>query len=100
VRSIFYRKAGEKFLAEEIDVLQKKNQAEILGCEGIEWVAEPLAPTGTKFWYLIRQDKPELQSLMYPGSLNDTVLEIRTWDQAAVETNAIKQDQIDKLKGI
>jgi hypothetical protein len=40
-----------------------------------------------------------IKALLVAGNLNDTVLEIRTWDQAAVETGGIKQDQIDRLKG-
>src|SRR3984957_12506342 len=39
VKSITYRKiSGQPFSSEETDILQKKNQTEMLGCDGIDWV--------------------------------------------------------------
>ena len=102
VKSILYRKAsGEIFSSDEIDILQKKNQAELLGCEGIEWIPNPNAPTGAQIWSLTRQAKPELQTLLIDQGTPQKsayVLVIRTWDQIAVDQEAAKQDQLDKLK--
>jgi hypothetical protein len=65
VKSISYRKiSGKTFSTEETDILQKKNRAEILGCEGIEWIQNLNAQNGTQLWSLTRQEKPELQSVL------------------------------------
>jgi len=105
VKSISYRKiSGKTFSSEETDILQKKNQTEILGCEGIEWVQNPNAQNGTEVWSLTRQEKPELQSvLINQATMPDRpayVLVIRTWDQISVDQDAARQDQLDKLKAM
>jgi hypothetical protein len=104
VKSILYRKtSGETFSSDETDILQKKNQAELLGCEGIEWIQNPAAPTGVQIWSLTRQDKPELQTLLIDQGTSRKsayVLVVRTWDQIAVDREAAKQDQLDKLKNM
>jgi hypothetical protein len=41
-----------------------------------------------------------LQTILSNGDLNDQRLEIRTQDQIAVETNALRQDKLDQLKGL
>jgi hypothetical protein len=65
VKSISYRKiSGKTFSPEETDILQKKNQTEILGCEGIEWIQIPDVLNGTLIWTLARQQKYELQSVL------------------------------------
>ncbi len=56
VKSISYRKiSGKTFSPEETDILQKKNQVEILGCEGIEWIQSLNTAAGTQTWSLTRR---------------------------------------------
>jgi hypothetical protein len=103
LRSLTQCTSGEIFSSDEIDILHKKNQAELLGCEGIEWIPNPNAPTGAQIWSLTRQDKPELQTLLIDQGTPQKsayVLAIRTWDQISVDREAAKQDQLDKLKGL
>ena len=104
VKEIFYRKAfGKNFSPDEIDILQKKNQAELLGYEGIEWSSDSDSAATTRVWFLTRQDKPGLQSILTnQGTAEEPgfVLIIRTWDQIAVDKEAAKQDQLDKLKSL
>jgi hypothetical protein len=100
VKSVRYRKVGEKFTPEEIDILQHTNQKDLIGCEGLEWTQDLSAPKDRSVWYLVRNGSIELQAILVAGSLNDYILEIRTWDQASVETAAVKQDKLDKLKGL
>jgi hypothetical protein len=106
VRAIFYRKdLGEKFLSEEIDYLQQKNQAELIGASGYEWITSTEL-TSERFpvfyvQWLYRQSTPLLQSILVPGTDKErSFLEIRTWDQIAVDTEAAKQDKLQKLKGL
>ena len=92
---------GESFSVDETDILQKKNQAEILGSEGIEWTQD-FGPTA-QIWFLTRQEKPELQAVLLNQGTEKTpayVLVIRTWDQISVDKEAAKQDQLDKLKAL
>ena len=105
VKSICYRKiSGQTFSGEETDILQKKNQAEILGCEGIEWIENPNVQNGTQIWTLTRQGRSELQSVLINKAATSErpayVLVIRTWDQIAVDQDADKQDQLDKLRSL
>jgi hypothetical protein len=105
VKSISYRKiSGQTFSIEETDILQKKNQAEILGCEGIEWIQNPNAQNGAQVWSLTRQEKPELQSVLIDQAATHDksayVLVIRTWDQISVDQDAARQDQLDKLRNM
>ena len=105
VKSIAYRKiSGETFSAKETDILQKKNQAEVLGCEGIEWIQNPNAQNGTQVWTLTRQEKPELQSVLINKAATFErpayVLVIRTWDQISVDQDANTQDQLDKMRNL
>jgi hypothetical protein len=100
VKSIIYRKAGEKFSPDEIDILQKLNQKEILGCEGIKWTEQTDAADRMRVWVLDRDGDHQLQALLSNGSLNDQKFEIRTWDQSEVETKAIRLDKLDQLKGM
>jgi hypothetical protein len=105
VKSISYRKiSGETFSSEETDILQKKNQTEILGCEGIDWIPIPNLPNEIKAWSLTRHEKPELESVLMdkpptPGR-PAYVLMIRTWDQRAVDLDAARQDQLDKMRNL
>jgi hypothetical protein len=105
VKSISYRKiSGQTFSAEETDILQKKNQTEILGCEGIEWIPNLNVPNGAQVWSLTRQEKPELQSVLINKAATSErpayVLVIRTWDQIFVEQDAATQDQLDKMRNL
>jgi hypothetical protein len=105
VKSISYRKiSGQTFSAEETDILQKKNQTEILGCEGIEWIPNLNAPNGTQVWSLTRQEKHELQSVLINKAATSErpayVLVIRTWDQISVDQDAATQDQLDKMRNL
>jgi hypothetical protein len=100
VKSIIYRKAGEKFSLDEIDILQKLNQKEILGCEGIKWTEQTDPADSTRVWVLNRDGDHQLQALLSNGSLNDQKFEIRTWDQSEVETKAIRLDKLDQLQGM
>jgi hypothetical protein len=105
VKSISYRKiSGKTFSTEETDILQKKNQVEILGCEGIEWIQNLNAQNGTQVWSLSRQDKPELQSVLIDQASTPEkpayVLVIRTWDQISVDQDAARQDQLDKMRNL
>ena len=105
VKSISYRKiSGETFSSEETDILQKKNQTEILGCEGIEWIQNSNALNGTQIWTLTRQEKSELQSVLINKAGTSErpayVLVIRTWDQILVDQDAGKQDQLDKMRNL
>ena len=100
VKSIIYRKAGEKFSIDEIDILQKLNQKEILGCEGLKWIEETDPTANMRVWVLNRDGDPQLQALLSNGSLNDQKFEIRTWDQSEVETKAIRLDKLDQLQGM
>jgi hypothetical protein len=105
VKSISYRKiSGKTFSTEETDILQKKNQAEILGCEGIEWIQNLNAHTGVEIWSLTRQEKPELQSVLVNKAATPErpayVLVIRTWDQISVDQDAATQDQLDKMRNL
>jgi hypothetical protein len=105
VKSISYRKiSGQTFSAEETDILQKKNQTEILGCEGIEWIQNSNALNGTQIWTLTRQEKSELQSVLINKAGTSErpayVLVIRTWDQILVDQDAGKQDQLDKMRNL
>jgi hypothetical protein len=105
VKSISYEKiSGQTFSAEETDILQKKNQTEILGCEGIEWIQNPNAQSGTQIWSLTRQEKPELQSVLINKAIAPErptyILVIRTWDQISVDQDAATQDQLDKMRNL
>jgi hypothetical protein len=100
VKSVRYRKFGETFTPDEIDILQHNNQKELIGCDGLEWTQDFDVPKDRSVWYLTRNGKVELQAILVGGNLNDYILEIRTWDQASVETAAVKQDKLDKLKGL
>jgi hypothetical protein len=105
VKSISYRKiSGKTFSTEETDILQKKNQTEILGCEGIEWIRNLNAQSGTQVWSLSRQEKPELQSVLIDQAITPErpayVLVIRTWDQISVDQDAARQDQLDKMRNL
>jgi hypothetical protein len=105
VKSISYRKiSGKTFTPEEMDILQKKNQAEILGCEGIEWIQNLNAHNGAQVWSLSRQDKPELQSVLIDQAVTPErsayVLVIRTWDKILVDQDAARQDQLDKMRNL
>jgi len=105
VKSISYRKmSGQTFTAEETDILQKKNQTEILGCEGIEWIQNPNAQNATQIWSLTRQGKSELQSVLINQAATPErpsyVLVIRTWDQISVDQDAARQDQLDKMRNL
>jgi hypothetical protein len=106
VKSISYRHiSGKTFLPEETDALQKKNQAELLGCEGIEWVANPNNDTanGAQIWSLARQGTDQLQTVLINKATfekPDYVLVIRTWDQISVDREGAKQDQLDKLRNL
>lgn len=100
VKSIIYRKVGEKFSIDEIDILQKLNQKEILGCEGIKWIEETDTPSFVRVWDLTRDGDGQLQAMLTNGDLNDQRFEIRTWDQIQVETKAIRLDKLDQLKGM
>ena len=104
VKSIFYRKiSGKTFSPDEADILRKKNQAELLGCEGIEWIQNLNAPTGVEIWSLARQEKKELQAFVINQGTTENVayvLVIRTWDQIAVDQEAAKQDQLDKMRNL
>jgi hypothetical protein len=105
VKSISYRKiSGQTFSAEETDILQKKNQTEILGCEGIEWIQNSNALNGTQIWTLTRQDKSELQSVLINKAGTSErpayVLVIRTWDQISVDKDAGTQDKLDKMRNL
>jgi hypothetical protein len=105
VKSISYRKiSGKTFSAEETDILQKKNQTEILGCEGIEWIQNLNAQNAAQVWSLTRQGKPELQSVQVNQAATPErpayVLVIRTWDQIPVDQDAARQDQLDKMRNL
>jgi hypothetical protein len=105
VKSISYRKiSGKTFSTEETDILQKKNQAEILGCEGIEWIQNLNAHNGAEIWSLTRQEKPELQSVLINKAATPErpayVLVIRTWDQILVDQDSATQDQLDKMRNL
>jgi hypothetical protein len=105
VKSISYRKmSGKIFSTEETDILQKKNQTEILGCEGIEWIQNPNAHNGAQIWLLSRQEKPELQAVLVDQAATSEkpayVLVIRTWDQILVDQDATRQDQLDKMRNL
>jgi hypothetical protein len=105
VKSISYRKiSGKTFTTEETDILQKKNQTEILGCEGIEWVQNLNVPNGAQVWSLSRHENPELQSVLIDQAVTPEkpayVLMIRTWDQIAVDQDATRQDQLDKMRNL
>jgi hypothetical protein len=105
VKSISYRKmSGQTFTAEETDILQKKNQTEILGCEGIEWIQVPNVLNEALICTLARQDKYELQSvLVNKAAISERpayVLVIRTWDQISVDRDAATQDQLDKMRNL
>jgi hypothetical protein len=105
VKSISYRKiSGKTFSTEESDILQKKNQTEILGCEGIEWIQNLNTQNGTQVWSLSRQEKPELQSVLIDQATTPDrsayVLVIRTWDQISVDQDAARQDQLDKMRNL
>jgi hypothetical protein len=105
VKSISYRKiTGETFSSEETDILQKKNQTEILGCEGIDWIQNPNAQSGRQVWSLSRHDKPELQSVLMDKATTSErpayVLMIRTWDQILVDQDGARQDQLDKMRNM
>ena len=58
VKSIIYRKAGEKFGPDEIDILQKLNQKEILGYEGIKWTEQTDSVGSMRVWVLSRDGDP------------------------------------------
>ena len=99
VKSVIYQNTdGQVFSSSEIDILQKINQKEMLGCEGIEWEPVFNVPTGIQLWTLFRQGDGELQAILMGDS--DQKFEIRTWDQIAVEKKAIQLDKLDQLKGI
>ena len=105
VKSISYRKiSGQTFSSEETDILQKKNQAEILGCEGIEWIQNLNAQNGAQIWTLTRQEKSELQSVLVNKAATSErpayVLVIRTWDQISVDQGGDHQDQLDKMNNL
>jgi hypothetical protein len=105
VKSIAYRKiSGQTFTSEESDILQKKNQTEILGCDGIDWVQNFNVSSGTEVWSLARHDKGELQSvLVNKGTTAGKpayVLVIRTWDQILVDQDAAKQDRLDNMRNL
>jgi hypothetical protein len=105
VKSISYRKiSGKSFSPEETDILQKKNQTEILGCEGIEWIRNPNVQNRAQVWFLSRQEKPELQSVLIDQGATPEkpayVLVIRTWDQISVDQDAARQDQLDKMRNL
>ncbi len=100
VKSIIYRKVSEPFTYDEIDILQKLNQKEMLGCEGIEWTAELELPNGVKAWDLFRQGNGQLQSILSNVNINDQRFEIRTYDQIAVEMKAIQLDKLDQMQGM
>ena len=105
VKSISYRKiTGETFSTEETDILQKKNQTEILGCEGIDWVQVPNVPNGIQAWSLTRHEKLELESVLVDKAAAPErpayVLMIRTWDQISVDLDAGRQDQLDKMRNL
>jgi hypothetical protein len=105
VKSISYRKiSGQTFSSEETDILQKKNQAEILGCEGIEWIQNLNAQNGAQIWTLARQEKSELQSVLVNKAAASErpayVLVIRTWDQISVDQGGDHQDQLDKMNNL
>jgi hypothetical protein len=105
VKSISYRKiSGQTFSSEETDILQKKNQAEILGCEGIEWIQNLNAQNGAQIWTLARQEKSELQSVLVNKAAASErpayVLVIRTWDQISVDLGGDHQDQLDKMNNL
>ena len=57
-------------------------------------------PSNIKVWNLLRHSDGQLQTNLSNGDLNDQRLEIRTWDQIAVETKAIRLDKLDQLKGM
>jgi hypothetical protein len=100
VKSIIYRKSDEPFTSVEIDIIQKLNQKELLGCEGISWVDNTDVPNGVKVWDLVREGEEQLQTLLSNGDLNDQKLEIRTGDQIFVESKAIRLDKQDELTGM
>jgi hypothetical protein len=105
VKSISYRKiSGKTFSTEETDILQKKNQTEMLGCEGIEWIRNFNTQIGTEVWSLTRQERPELQSVQINQAATPErpayVLVIRTWDQISVDKDAATQDQLDKMRNL
>jgi len=105
VKSIAYRKiSGQTFTNEETDILQKKNQTEILGCEGIDWVQNVNDSNGTEVWSLARHDKGELQSVLVNKAATAErpafVLVIRTWDQILVDKDAATQDRLDNMRNL
>jgi hypothetical protein len=75
VKRILYRKDnGQPFSPDEVEVLQKKNQSELLGAEGIEWtprIEAHVLKTGAAVWIqsLSRQQHILLQCLT--GEVND-----------------------------
>jgi hypothetical protein len=105
VKSIAYRKiSGQAFSSEETDILQKKNQSEILGCEGIDWVRNFNVSSGIEVWSLARHDKGELQSVLVNKAATADrpayELVIRTWDQILVDRDASTQDRLDKMRNL
>jgi hypothetical protein len=104
-KSITYRKiSGQTFTNEETDILQKKNQTEMLGCDGIDWVQNVNDSNGTQVWSLLRHDKGELQSVLVnkatTGDRPAYILVIRTWDQISVDRDAATQDRLDNLRNL
>ena len=99
VKAIIYRKTGVTFSSDEVDILQQLNQKEMLGCEGIKWTVD-VDIDGLKVWSLHRDGNGQLQALLSDDKLNGQKFEIRTYDQINVETNAIRQDKLDQLKGM
>lgn len=99
VKSIIYREIASTFGSDEIDILQQLNQREMLGSEGIKWTLD-VDITGLKVWSLHRDGDGQLQALLTEDNVNGQKLEIRTYDQINVETNAIRQDKLDQLKGM
>jgi hypothetical protein len=105
VKSIAYRKiSGQTFTAEETDILQKKNQIEILGCEGLDWIQNLSDQNGTQVWSLSRHETPELQSVLINKAATSErpayVLVIRTWDQILVDKDAATQDRLDNMRNL
>jgi hypothetical protein len=105
VKSIAYRKiSGLTFTSEETDILQKKNQTEILGCDGIDWVQNFKAPAGTEVWSLDRHYQGELQSVLVNTAATAQKpayeLVIRTFDQIMVDRDAATQDRLDNMRNL
>ncbi|MBV8377599.1 MAG: hypothetical protein JO279_11420 [Verrucomicrobia bacterium] len=106
VKKIVYRKmSGQTFSSEEIDILQKKNQADILGWEGIEWLQTLSNPeSGTQIWLLNRQGVTGFQSFITNQATSPDrpayVFVIRTWDQISVDREAAMQDKLDKMRNL